>query len=140
MAYQTAITLPFAFDSYGSVAYTADEKKIWQDRVVLVCMTSLNERIMRPTFGTTVASTVFENINDSISLIQQTIGGAFAKFLPSLSLQKVKGSVDPADGNIVIEVFYRYNDKDTQQSVKIKTGLFSRSGDLIVEGTGRSGR
>ena len=140
MAYQTAITLPFAFDSYGSVAYTADEKKIWQDRVVLVCMTSLNERIMRPTFGTTVASTVFENINDSISLIQQTIGGAFEKFLPSLSLQKVKGSVDPADGNIVIEVFYRYNDKDTQQSVKIKTGLFSRSGDLIVEGTGRSGR
>jgi len=140
MAYQTAITLPFAFDSYGSVAYTSDEKKIWQDRVVLVCMTSLNERIMRPTFGTTVASTLFENVNDSVSLIQQTIGGAFAKFLPSLSLQKVQGTVDPIDGSIVIEVFYRYNDKDTQQSVKIKTGLFSRSGDLIVEGTGRSGR
>jgi len=140
MAYQTAITLPFAFDSYGSVSYTADEKKIWQDRVVLVCMTSLNERIMRPTFGTTVASTLFENINDSVNLIQQTIGGAFAKFLPSLSLQNVQGTVDPTDGNIVIKVFYRYNDKDTQQSVKIKTGLFSRSGDLIVEGTGRSGR
>jgi phage baseplate assembly protein W len=138
MAYQTAITLPFAFDSYGSVTFTSDEKKIWQDRVVLVCMTSLNERIMRPTFGTSVAATVFENINDSV--IQQTIGGAFSKFLPALSLQNVKGSVDPADGNIVIEVYYRYNDKDTQQSVKIKTGLFSRSGELLVEGNGRSGR
>ena len=140
MAYQKAIALPFAFDNFGSVAYTSDEKKIWQDRVVLVCMTSINERIMRPTFGTSVAATVFENINDSVSLIQQTIGGAFSKFLPSLSLQRVVGSVDPVDGSIVIEVFYRYNDKDTQQSVKIKTGLFSRSGDLIVEGTGRSGR
>jgi phage baseplate assembly protein W len=140
MAYQRAIALPFSFDTAGSVAYVEDEKKIWQDRVVLVCMTNLNERIMRPTFGTSVASTLFENVNDSISLIQQTIGGAFTKFLPALSLQKVNGSVDPVDGNIVIEVFYRYNDKDTQQSVKIKTGLFSRSGDLIVEGNGRSGR
>jgi phage baseplate assembly protein W len=140
MAYQKAITLPFAFDSFGSVAYTADEKKIWQDRVVLVVMTSLNERIMRPTFGTTVNATIFENVNDAVSLIQQSVGGAFSKFLPSLSLQKVNGSTDPADGNIVIEVFYRYNDKDNQQSVKIKTGLFSRSGDLIVEGNGRSGR
>jgi phage baseplate assembly protein W len=140
MSYQKAISLPFSFDTSGSVAYVEDEKKIWQDRVVLVCMTNLNERIMRPTFGTSVASTLFENVNDSISLIQQTIGGAFTKFLPSLTLQKVNGLVDPVDGNIVIEVFYRYNDKDTQQSVKIKTGLFSRSGDLIVEGNGRSGR
>ena len=140
MAYQKAITLPFAFDSFGSVAYTEDEKKIWQDRVVLVVMTSLNERIMRPTFGTSVNATIFESVNDAVSLIQQSIGGAFSKFLPSLSLQKVNGTIDQADGNIVIEVFYRYNDKDTQQSVKIKTGLFSRSGDLIVEGNGRSGR
>ena len=140
MSYQKAIALPISFDTSRSEAYVEDEKKIWQDRVVLVCMTNLNERIMRPTFGTSVASTLFENVNDSISLIQQTIGGAFTKFLPALSLQKVSGSVDPVDGNIVIDVFYRYNDKDTQQSVKIKTGLFSRSGDLLVEGNGRSGR
>lgn len=93
MAYQKAITLPFAFDSFGSVAYTEDEKKIWQDRVVLVVMTSLNERIMRPTFGTTVNATIFENVNDAVSLIQQSVGGLFQSSYQAYLFKKLMGKL-----------------------------------------------
>ena len=55
-----AISLPFSFDSSGGVSYTTDNKKMWQDRVVLVVMTLLKERVMRPTFGSSAKATVFE--------------------------------------------------------------------------------
>jgi phage baseplate assembly protein W len=128
-----AISLPFSFDSFGAVGYSSDEKKIWQDRVVMVVMTRLGERIMRPTYGTAVANAVFENVNDSIVLIEQAVRGAFTTFLSPLSLTKVKASVDPIDGYVVIEISYRYNKPENEQSLKIKTAIFSRTGELVVE-------
>ena len=128
-----AISLPFSLDSFGSVGYSSDEKKIWQDRVVMVVMTRLGERIMRPTYGTAVANSVFENINDSIVLIEQAVRGAFTTFLSPLNLTKVKANVDPVDGYVVIEISYRYNKPENEQSLKIKTAIFSRTGELIVE-------
>jgi phage baseplate assembly protein W len=128
-----AISLPFSFDNFGSVGYSRDEKKIWQDRVVMVVMTRLGERIMRPTYGTAIANTVFENVNDSIVLIEQAVSGAFATFLTPLILTKVKASVDPLDGYVVIEISYRYNKPENEQSLKIKTAIFSRTGELVIE-------
>lgn len=128
-----AISLPFSFDNFGSVGYSRDEKKIWQDRVVMVVMTRLGERIMRPTYGTAVANTVFENVNDSIVLIEQAVAGAFTTFLTPLILTKVKASVDPLDGYVVIEISYRYNKPENEQSLKIKTAIFSRTGELVIE-------
>jgi phage baseplate assembly protein W len=128
-----AISLPFSFDTFGSVGYTSDEKKIWQDRVAMVVMTRLGERIMRPTYGTTVGNSVFENINDAVVLIEQAVAGAFTTFLSPLILTKVKASVDPVDGYVVIEISYRYNKPENEQSLKIKTAIFSRTGELIVE-------
>ena len=64
-----AISLPFAFDQSGSIAYTKDEKKIWQDRVVLVLMTRLGERLMRPTFGSEIGDSLFESSFSSNSFI-----------------------------------------------------------------------
>jgi phage baseplate assembly protein W len=128
-----AISLPFSFDNFGSVGYSRDEKKIWQDRVVMVVMTRLGERIMRPTFGTAVGSTIFENVNDAIVLIEQAVSGAFTSFLSPLILTKVKASVDPLDGYVVIEITYRYNRAENEQSLKIKTAVFSRTGELVIE-------
>jgi phage baseplate assembly protein W len=128
-----AISLPFSFDNFGSVGYSRDEKKIWQDRVVMVVMTRLGERIMRPTYGTAIANTVFENVNDSIVLIEQAVAGAFTTFLTPLILTKVKANVDPLDGYVVIEISYRYNKPENEQSLKIKTAIFSRTGELVIE-------
>jgi phage baseplate assembly protein W len=88
---------------------------------------------MRPTFGTAVGSTIFENVNDAIVLIEQAVSGAFTSFLSPLILTKVKASVDPLDGYVVIEITYRYNRAENEQSLKIKTAVFSRTGELVIE-------
>lgn len=129
---QRAISLPFSFDSSGGVAYTTDERKIWQDRVVIVVMTGLKERVMRPGFGTNTKKTVFENTNDAISIIKQEVTSGFAEWLKPLSLTNVLGSVD-SDGTLNIEVQYKLGVSTQTESVKIKTALLSRSGDTILE-------
>jgi phage baseplate assembly protein W len=130
---EKAISLPFSFDSSGSVAYTTDEKKIWQDRVVLVVMTRLTERIMRPTFGSTAGNSVFESESTAESVIQQAIAVAFSQWLKALTLTNVTVTVDPADGYLLATVQYKYEKEKNEQSVKIKTAILSRSGDVILE-------
>jgi hypothetical protein len=132
---QRAISLPFSFDASGSVSYSEDDKKIWQDRVVLVVMTRLNERLMRPTFGSTAAEALFENIDASSSLIKQAVATAFSNWLQDLILTEVITSVDPIDGYLTAEIKYRYNQNESEQSVKIKTAILSRSGEVIREVT-----
>jgi phage baseplate assembly protein W len=130
---EKAISLPFSFDSSGAVSYTTDEKKIWQDRVVLVVMTRLTERIMRPTFGSTAGNSVFESESTAESIIQQAVAVGFSQWLKALTLTDVTVTVDPADGYLLATVQYKYEKEKNEQSVKIKTAILSRSGDVILE-------
>lgn len=130
---ERAISLPFSFDSAGSVSYTTDEKKIWQDRVVLVVMTRLNERVMRPTFGSEASNSLFENASSATGLLKDTIATAFSNWLKDLILTDVSVYTDPTDGYLVAEIFYRYNPIENEQSVKIKTAILSRTGEVILE-------
>ena len=130
---QRAISLPFSFDSSGGIGYTTDEKKIWQDRVVLVVMTGLEERVMLPAFGTNVKKTVFETINDALAIIKQEVSYGCATWLKQLSLTEVVGTVDNADGYLSIEIRYKLGVSDQVDSVKVKTAILSRSGDTLLE-------
>lgn len=130
---QTAISLPFSFDSAGLVSHTADEKKIWQDRVAMVVMTNLGERVMRPGFGSDVPKITFENIAEAIPLIRQAIGVAFSRWLESLILVKVEFTTDPIDYYLIAEIFYKYAPNQESESVKLKTAILTRAGDTIVE-------
>lgn len=130
---QNAIALPFAFDSSGLVNHTSDEKKIWQDRVALVVMTNLGERVMRPNFGSEVPAMSFENIESATSLIKQAITTAFSKHLTALSLLDVTFSVDPIDFYLIAEIHYRYGQARQVETTKLKTALLTRAGETIVE-------
>lgn len=130
---ERAISLPFSFDSSGALSYTTDEKKIWQDRVVLVVMTRLSERVMRPTFGSTAADSAFENEATAEAAIQQAIAAGFAQWLKPLTLTKVTITIDPTDGYLEATVQYKYEKERNEQSVKIKTAILSRSGEVILE-------
>jgi len=130
---QSAISLPFSFDASGGVSYTQDDKKIWQDRILLVVMTSLGERVMRPDFGTQANAGSFEVDSDAMSLIKQQISTAFAKWLPSLTLDDVVGSTDPTEGYLNLNIIYRYGVATTTESLVVKTGTFTRTGDTIAE-------
>jgi phage baseplate assembly protein W len=127
-----AISVPFSFNSSGSVDYSENLQKIWQDRVVLVVMTRLNEKVMRPTFGSGAGSVVFENLNDAITEIKQAITLAFSKWLADLTLIEVVGYEDPNENLLILEVTYRYN-RETLDTVLIKTALINRSGEVILE-------
>lgn len=129
----TAISLPFNFDESGSIATTTDIAKIWEDRVVITVMTGLGSRVMRPTFGSDVNKVVWENINDALTLIKQSISVAFSRWLPDLELLNVSGYLDPTDGYLVAQVKYNLRLQDLTTTLNIKTAILSRSGDVLLE-------
>ena len=51
---ERAISWPFQFTDVGALGTTTDTAKIWKDRITLLCLTQIGERIMLPTFGTHV--------------------------------------------------------------------------------------
>jgi phage baseplate assembly protein W len=129
---ERAITMPFSIDNSGGIGYTESLEKIWQDRVLLAVMTNLGDRVMRPNFGGTVGASLFENINDAIALIRQSVQITFGKWLQQLSLISVVGVVG-SDSYLTIQIFYNLKNSSQEQSVTIKTAILSRSGDIILE-------
>lgn len=127
-----AITLPFTIGPNG-IDKTQDYSKIWKDRVYGVVLTSFNERVMSPTFGTQVKSSLFENIDDAMAAIRQSIQIGFSKWLSTLTLNSVIGSLDSDEGNLNIEVLYSIPGTIDEQSVTLKTDILSRSGDVLLE-------
>lgn len=127
-----AISLPFTFDSDGRIASTTDYKKIIQDRVVLVVMTSVSERVMRHNFGTNVRSSIFENLNSALELIKQEIEVGFSNWLPYLYLLGIDGALDQ-DNYLNITIHYKYGSSANAETVTIKTATLTQSGDVITE-------
>lgn len=84
-------TLDFPFRvEYGAVASTTDNQKIWQDRVLAAVGTAIGERPMdRTDYGTTMAKTLFANLDDIVELSQEQVTIAFRKHLPYLVLSGV---------------------------------------------------
>lgn len=131
---QRAITLPFGFDASGGLSYTTDEQKIWQDRVAIVVMTKLRERVMRPTFGSTAPNVVFENLSVGFTLAKQAIEAAFSTWLPQLKLVTVTGEISDAENALFIEIKFKYREED-ETTVKLKTAILNRAGETILEVT-----
>ena len=131
----SAISLPFSFDANGAVGSTSDQKKIIQDRVVLVIMTLINERVMRPSFGTGVRRSAFENVQAAINLVNKEAAIGFSNWLPYLNLLDVNGSVDPLDGHLNLVIKYQYGTSTTAETLVVKTDILSQSGDVITEVT-----
>ena len=114
-----AISLPFSFDSNGGVAYTTDDRKIWQDRVVLAVMTYFGERVMRPNYGSSVEEATFENTTTAISMINQAIAGAFSFWLPDLALGKVEKILDVSSYLIVNRTALKTKNIEINQFIKM---------------------
>jgi phage baseplate assembly protein W len=129
---QRAISLPFSFNSAGELSYTADEKKIIQDRLVLAIMSRPGERVMRPSFGSSVYRTLFEDENTAISIATEAVAACFAEFFPYLVLTEVI-PIQDEDGTLEIEIAYRKSQETLTDTLRIQTKTFSRSGEVIQE-------
>ncbi len=128
---QRCIALPFKFTAGGEVSYTTDYKKINQDRVIGVVMTVYNERIMAPTFGTAARKAVFETESEAEALLSTEIRAGFNNWLADLKLNKIEVSKPETD---IMYVTINYSLPTGEDDVvNVKYGLFSRSGDVILE-------
>ena len=129
---EKAISLPFGFNESGGISFTTDVKKIWQDRVAMVVMTSLGERVMQPSFGSDAKLATFEPIENAQVAIQQAVNVAFSRWLPQLSLTAVESYFDEAETTLNVEVTYNYG-AALDDTVTIKTAILNRSGDVLLE-------
>lgn len=124
MAQESAISLPFQIDPYGKVASTNTQSKIWQDRVLSVIGTRLRERVMRPSFGTVVPFSMFENFDNATAEVQTEIRQAFNQQLPLLRLESVSVAQDEYTGSISVQVVYDLPN-NAQNQVTTTIGLIS---------------
>lgn len=127
-----AISLPFSFDTEGRVASTTDLSKIIQDRVVIVIMTLVGERVMRHNFGTYARRASFENTLSAISIVKQEVSVGFSNQLPYLHLISTDVTLD-VDNYLNITVNYKYGESANVETVSMKTATLTQSGDIITE-------
>ena len=126
------ISLPFSFNLYGGITTTTDTQKVWQDRVTIAIMTYIEERVMRPSYGTKTRAAAFENPDAAISLIEAEVSAGFNLLLPELQFLSVDASVDPLDNYLITTINYTYG-SNPPESVIIKTAFLNQSGDIISE-------
>jgi phage baseplate assembly protein W len=84
-----AISFPFTLDPFGKTTSTTNQRKIYQDRVVTLLSTAVGERPMRPTYGTNIATAMFENQGDIDKAINDAIRSAISKWLPELTVNAI---------------------------------------------------
>lgn len=127
MASEKAISLPFSIDTSGSIGTTTEQSKIWSDRVRSVLGTSLRERVMRPTFGTIIPFSMFNNVENAIVEIQEEVTLAFDKYLQLLTLQNTDVEHDLYTNSIKVTVTYSL---PNQEINKTSIGLITIQGTL----------
>ena len=99
-----AISFPFTLDPFGKTASTTDQRKIYQDRVLTLLSTAGGERPMRPTYGTNIATAMFENQGNVEKAINDAIRSAISKWIPELTVNNIflKGFLDT--GAVTVEL------------------------------------
>lgn len=114
---EQAIVLPFAIDAYGRVARTSSQSDIWSDRVLSVIGTRLRERVMIPSFGTSISSYMYEGIDRAAEGITVAVEKAFSEQLQTLNLLDTSVTTDPELGQILIDITYELPNDEQQNTV-----------------------
>lgn len=116
-----AIKLPFTITPQGTVEYTTDFRKVWEDRVRSVLLTNRYERANRYDFGTDISQEVLNGTSGIGGAEQRVVAAvyeSFAKFLsPALSLKSVDTDYNYDSGALVITVTYTLPDNSVQTTV-----------------------
>jgi phage baseplate assembly protein W len=125
-------SIPFSFNSLGRTETVTESKEIWRSRVYLVLLTKFGERLMRPDFGTDLASTLFENHVLATEIATRTVGIAFNKWLSGLKLIETVPVYNKDTGLLNVTVRYSLPSGSTDEVI-ISTATFNRAGELIQE-------
>ena len=120
--FEMTISLPFGISDFGGVTSTTNQEKIWADRVRSVVGTSVQERVMRPAFGTEIPRTLFETEEVMSTRIEEEISQAFTSYLPLLTLDSVSVEFDSRVDVITATIIYELpNEEEATVSIGIAT-------------------
>jgi len=123
---EIAVALPFTISSYGNVATTTEQSKIWADRVRSAIGTMLGERVMRPNYGSNIPHNMFDNESETVSRITDEVTDIFFRELPLLTLTSVDVSFDENQNLISADIVYAL---PNDQIVATNVGVASISGN-----------
>lgn len=119
-----AISFPFTLDPFGVVESTTDQTKIYTDRLVTLLSTALGERPMRPTYGTDIATAMFENQGIINTAIKQAIVKAVGVWIPELNIEKVNIGAIEEGGQVQVELIVTLPDY-TSTRINISTATLN---------------
>lgn len=100
------LAVPVYLDLLGRMASAESYSDLWRQRVLAVLCTPRGTRVMRPKFGSSLNTGLFENYTEAGDKIESIVGGAFADLLPDLSLIKVESGIG-SDGEVLVDIWYR---------------------------------
>jgi|LauGreDrversion4_2_1035121.scaffolds.fasta_scaffold430350_2 phage baseplate assembly protein W len=95
---ESAIAFPFSIDNRGNVVFTTNQEEIWAARVKSAVGTIAGERVMRPSYGTTIADSFFDTQTAVEDKVKRDIASVFINQLPLLTLESVNVTFDRGVG------------------------------------------
>lgn len=119
MATFLGIKFPFGRSS-SAIPAAVEDSDLIKESLIQIVTTGRGERVMRPDFGSSAFSFIFENNNVILAeLIRDEVTTAIAKFEPRVLVRGV--STERGDNEVVITITYIVNLTGQQDFVQIAT-------------------
>lgn len=111
---ESFIALPFRIDeSTGGVASSTSASQKYRQFIAAVLTTNYRERVMRPTYGSSLGEYMFmPNIEGNPA--DQFIREALAKWVPDVKVIGIDNKVEPDTGMITLNITYSLPDASIQ--------------------------
>lgn len=99
---QIELDMPFRVDAQGRIAFTSDPQRQLRNRVIAIIGTEIGERVMRPGYGTTLQSLMFEgDYDDTATIIESDIRAALERHEPGVIVREVFTTTIDASGETI---------------------------------------
>lgn len=98
---ERAMITPFTIDPNGNVAYTTNQSKVWDERVVSVLGTVAGTRLQRQNFGLSMLTMPFDSREEVAEAMERAVYEAFTTWLPSLRLLSAD-VIQEGDDDVVV--------------------------------------
>ena len=111
------LAFPLQVNPRGEIALASGERDIEQS-ILIILMTALGERVMRPEFGCRVHELVFAPQNAATeSLATYYVKEALDRWEPRVDVQDVLVLPSRQDGKMLIEIKYQVRDTYNERSI-----------------------
>lgn len=101
------IAWPFHIGPQGGVAFVEDPYLSAVQHLKQLILTNVGERLMRPTYGASVAEYQFENIDDvAASELALRLRAALTDWEPNLVVHKVQPFLDVGEGVMQLSISF----------------------------------